>query len=169
MNILKNDIESLFRDVLALGEKFYKIDNEYPQMLTISILPMACGTSFQASLVFSEDIKTNEAKYLDLPSWLNKNDWDYHSELYGNGNTLISALIDLKNQLNELMKLSELKTKNNNCSWILKDLKGRYYNCEFGWAAAQKDATKYISLIEAKSVANILRDPLKIVKIKKAD
>lgn len=165
--------EKLFKEILKKAEQFFDIENVYPKMLSISILPTTEDT-FQSALIYSEDISLNQGKFLDLPSWANNSEWKsaYHDELYGEGVSLEDSLNDLNNQLDALINSSKKEW------WIIKNSYGNYYNNiidpKLPWHTLQKNARRFLSKSDAhqaheihiKSDNRLFSKNIKILKLK---
>lgn len=165
----ENHIQLLLRTVQAKGEEFFNVDSEFPSMLSVSLFPTQDGT-FQASLVYSNNIPDNNGKYLDLPIWVDESKWDYNDELYGEGTTLQAALSDLLSQLDALTNLSRSKRCVQQCTtyWLVKDSNGQYYKHNenaIHWTQKQKDAQRFACYGEAKKISDCLNNQHSVSRV----
>lgn len=167
-------IESLISQIINKAEKVFDIPNDGSgEILSVCILPMATEPIyFQAFLAYTspENRNLNIGKYLNYPQWSKQcgESFSEDAELYSEAKTVEEALQDLLKHLTGLEEQKQLLKPKQSHVWIIKDLKGRYYNC-FSWEESQKNATRFPALANAKNIANSIPNPVKIVKLKKCE
>lgn len=173
-------IESLISQIISKAEKVFDIPNdESEELLSVCILPVTTDPAyftspayFQAFLVYTspENRNLNIGKYLNYPQWSKRCEESFSedTELYSEAKTVEEALQDLLKSLIDLESQKELLKPKQGHVWIIKDLKGKYYNC-FRWEESQKNATRFPTLANAKNIANSIPNPVKIVKLKKCE
>lgn len=155
---MENDTEKLFKQVLDLAEKVFEIQNTYPEMLSISVLPTNEG-EYQTALVYTKSIDENSVKFLDYPAWYRSR--SYGEEFYAQSSTLNSSLKELNSILETMLNYKEstsLKRLEQDKIWIVKNYRGKYYNAldhDYPWSIKQRNATKFNSLEKANEIVSL--------------
>lgn len=170
-------IETLLKYIIELAEDIYQIENVVPELLSVSSIPLTSG-QFQSFLVFSKNVKSNAAAYLNYPDWYHNyrvrdpQKQDSDEELYGEGITLIESLEDLKNHLTDI---KHYKSKSKKEIFVVKDSDGKYFKFNTNalhWTVKQKDADRFSSYEEAKKMSDHMNKQLsqsKVIKLKCCD
>jgi len=159
-------IESLYSEILKKAEKVFDIENTYPEILSVSVLPNAIENqkpyAFQAFVTYTspKNRDLNLAEYLNYPKWSSKysDKLDEEAELYAEGTTVEEALQYL---LKSLTKLEEEKAKSVSY-WLIKTKRTNEYfishnksSSDFTlieWSSKQKEACKFSNYYDAEEV-----------------